>query len=103
MTHETVDTETGEIQTAEPTQLRIESRGFGRFESVMPHTVLTEAQPLGTLGEGRNVTVTVVRVGSSLAVELNVPTRLGISEADLLKGMLDRAVKSAKKIAEKIG
>ncbi len=93
----------GERATMTGEQLRMAAQGFGRFEGVKERVVLSEAQPLGLIEDNKDMTVDLIRAGRTLAIAIDAPKRLSVHEADTLKAMLDRAVKAAKKVAEKLG
>jgi hypothetical protein len=74
-------------------QAKFGAEGMGRFEGVAVRMILVESQLLHD-GE-TEITVTLEHRGS-MAIKLDVPEVLSPDEADTLRGMLDRAVKSAK-------
>ncbi len=103
-----VDPNTGEVSESEtpaagrPEQLRLAGPGMGRYEGVRGHSVLREAQPLGMVDNSEEMTVELLRMGRRLGIAINAPESMSVSEAKILKDMLDRAIKAARKIAEKL-
>ncbi len=73
-----------------------------RFEGMEAHEHLHEAQPLRPIEDKLEMTVDLLRFRRHLAIAIDAPKRLTVSEAEVLRGMLDRAIRAAKKVAEKL-
>jgi len=74
-------------------QLEMAAEGMGRFQGVARRTILQETQE----ADGEELRVLLEVCGrEALSLSFEAPDRMTMHQADVLRGMLDRAVKAAK-------